>query len=48
MGNSIFPLETRHFFIKPQNEEKPLEEEWNVCLKDGDQKKIGRISFEDA
>ena len=48
MSNNIFPLETKHFFILPQNEEKPLEEEWNVCLKDGDQKRVGNISFEDA
>ena len=48
MSNSIFPIETKHFFIKPTSEEKPLEEEWSVSLKDGDQKKIGSICFEDA
>jgi len=48
MSNSLFPIETKHFSIRPQNEEKPLEEKWNVCLKDGDQKKVGNISFEDA
>jgi RimJ/RimL family protein N-acetyltransferase len=48
MSNNLFPIETKHFFILAQNEEKPLEEGWNVCLKDGDQNKIGSISFEDA
>ena len=48
MSNNLFPIETKHFFILPQNEEKPMEEEWNVCLKDGDQKRVGNISFEDA
>ena len=48
MSNSLFPLETKHFFIRPQSEEKPLEEGWSVCLKDGEKREIGSISFEDA
>ena len=48
MSNSLFPIETKHFFIRPQNEEKPLEEEWSVCLKEADQKKVGNISFVDG
>ena len=47
MSNNVFPLETKHFFIRPENEKMPLEAEWSICLKDGEQK-IGSISFEDA
>lgn len=48
MSESLFPLETRHFNIKPKNEEKPLSEEWIVAFNNGDRAEVGSISFEDA
>ncbi len=48
MSENLFPLVTKHFTIQPSNKEKLWEDEWIVALCDGEQKKVGSISFEDA
>ena len=45
MEEKLFPIETRHFFIKPGNEERLWGEEWTVSLKKGDQESIGGLHF---
>ena len=45
MGESYFPLETKHFFIKPGNENKLWGEEWTVSLKNGEQESVGALRF---
>ena len=48
MGENIFPLVTKHFTIQPKDREKLWEDEWVVTLRDGDNKEVGRLGFEDA
>ncbi|MBQ6589339.1 MAG: hypothetical protein IJI01_11740 [Butyrivibrio sp.] len=48
MGESLFPLVTKHFLISPGNEKNVLEDEWSVSLNNGDQTKVGSIHFEDG
>ena len=48
MSENIFPLVTKHFTIQPGNNEKSWEDEWVVALRDGDNKEVGRLRFEDA
>ena len=45
MEEKLFPIETRHFFIKPGNEEKLWGEEWTVSLKKGEQESVGGLHF---
>ncbi len=47
MSEKLFPLETKHFYIQPQNMERLWGEEWNISTKDGDQQKIGTLQFAD-
>ncbi|SDB61457.1 GNAT family N-acetyltransferase [Butyrivibrio sp. INlla16] len=48
MKENVLPLDTGHFIIQPQNMENLWDEEWDVCLKSGEKKKIGSLSFENT
>lgn len=48
MNKIDFPLETRHFTIKPKDEDNLWREDWSICLKNGDDREIGTLRFEEA
>lgn len=43
-----FPLETKHFYIAPEDEGNLFESEWKITLKDGNKDQVGTIHFEDG
>ncbi len=48
MSEKFFPLETKHFIIRPEDEKDLLGKEWSVCLRDNDQTKVGALNFAGA
>ncbi|WP_155834152.1 hypothetical protein [Butyrivibrio sp. VCD2006] len=48
MSDKFFPIETKHFFIKPQKEEMVWGDPWEIRFKNGDQNSVGKIGFEDT
>lgn len=48
MGESIFPLITKHFNIFPEGEGNLLKEKWHVTLNGDDKTNIGSLCFEDG
>ena len=48
MAEKLFPLVTKHFNITPKDENRPMEEEWVVSLKEDNQAQVGSLRFEDG
>lgn len=42
MNADLFPLKTKHFFIRPRNDAAPFEEGLSVSLK-GDDREVGCV-----
>ncbi|SHH70364.1 hypothetical protein SAMN02745229_00875 [Butyrivibrio fibrisolvens DSM 3071] len=47
MNEKLFPIETRHFKLMPCDVKEYLGK-WTISLKDGNQKDVGNIHFEDT
>ena len=45
MSEKLFPLETKHFTILPQNQKDIWGTKWDVCLKSGNHQMVGELKF---